>query len=392
MINDCLIMAGGSGTRLWPASSSKKPKQFLPAIKGGAESFFSLSLERALRIVSKNDGRVIVITGKIQLPFVIAACSKLSADEKKRLVLIPEPEAKNTAPAIACAIAYAGKTGGWDRTMLVLTSDHIIKPLNVFLRDSKIAAQYAERNKLVVFGISPSRPETGYGYIETAEKISAEETTGDVYTAASFHEKPDQETAEKFLASGKYFWNSGMFAFHCEFLAEEYRRLAGDTFRSFEKLKAPDKKSYTKTKGLCILDSWTGLKKAYNQTKSISFDYAIAEKCAQTVMIRAAFDWIDVGSWDDYARLLSAGSSAGFSAGSSADGYRSGDVFSTGTNNCFIDSDIPVAIAGVDDLIVVIRSGKDGTPPTALITKKGKTQLVRDLVEKIKQSGRTDIL
>jgi len=384
MINDCLIMAGGSGARLWPLSSSRKPKQFLPASKDGTGSFFSLSLKRAFHVVSGSGGKVIVITGKKQLPFAVSACAKLSADEKKRIVLIPEPEAKNTAPAIACAIAYAGNTGGWNRTMLVLTSDHIIKPLDVFLREIEIAEKYAEQNRLVVFGISPSCPETGYGYIETAERISAEIPAESVYEVASFREKPNRETAEKFLAAKKYFWNSGMFAFRCDFLSTEYRRLADDVFCSFEKLKAPDKKSYTKTKGLCVLDSWKGLKKAYNQAKNISFDYAIAEKCNQTVMIRAAFDWIDVGSWDDYARLLSDESSAG--------GSKSADVFTAGTDGCFVDSDIPVALAGVDDLIIVIRSGKDGTPPSALITKKGKTQLVRDIVEKIKQSDRADIL
>jgi mannose-1-phosphate guanylyltransferase/mannose-1-phosphate guanylyltransferase/mannose-6-phosphate isomerase len=161
-------------------------------------------------------------------------------------------------------------------------------------------------------------------------------------------------------------------------LAEEYRRLAADVSDPFENLKPPDKKSYTKTKGLCVLNDWVGLDKAYNQAKRISFDYAIAEKCAQTVMIRAAFDWIDVGSWDDYACLLSGKSAA--------------DVYTAGTDGCFVDSDIPVALAGVDDLIVVIRSGKDGSSPAALITRKGKTQLVRDIVEKIKQAGRTEIL
>jgi len=383
MINDCLIMAGGSGTRLWPASSSGKPKQFLPAAKDGIESFFSLSLERALRVVSEADGRVIVITGKTHLPFVDTACSKLGTAEKKRLVLIPEPEARNTAPAIACAIVYAGKTEGWNRTMLVLTSDHIIKPLDVFLKDLNLAAQYAEQNKLVTFGISPSGPETGYGYIETAEKLSAEKHAGDVYAVAAFREKPNRETAEQFLSSNKHFWNSGMFAFRCDFLAEEYRRLAADVFRSFENLPPPDKKSYTETKGLCVLDAWAGLDIAYNQAKRISFDYAIAEKCAQTVMIRAAFEWIDVGSWDDYAGLL---------AGNSPNSNTGADVYAAGADGCFVDSDIPVALAGVEDLIVVIRSGKDGSPPVALVTKKGKTQLVRDIVERIKQSGKTEIL
>ncbi len=262
--------------------------------------------------------------------------------------------------------------------MLVLTSDHIIKPLDIFINDSDSAARFAQQNKLVVFGISPTGPETGFGYIEAAENL-----TENVYNVAAFREKPNRETAERFFASKKYFWNSGMFAFHCDFLSEEYRRTAAAVNGPFENLKPPDKKSYTKIKGLCVLDKWAGLDKAYKQAKSISFDYAIAEKCTQTVMIRAAFDWIDIGSWDDYARLLSNDSSAGDTGK---------DVYDAGSNDCFVDSDIPVALAGVDDLIVVIRSGKDGSPPSALITKKGKTQLVRDIVEKIKQSDRKDIL
>jgi len=379
MINDCLIMAGGAGTRLWPASSSRKPKQFLPTAKNGTESFFSISLERAFRVVSENDGRVIVITGKTHLPFAVAACSKLSATEKKHLVLIPEPESKNTAPAIACAIEYAGRTCGWNRTMIVLTSDHIIKPLDAFLKDINIGAQFAEQDRLVVFGIPPLGPETGYGYIKTAGKLAE-----DVYAVDMFNEKPDLKTAEQFLASKKYFWNSGMFIFRCEFLAEEYRRLAADIINPFENLKSPDKKSYSKTKGLCVLDTWAGLDIAYNQANNISFDYAIAEKCSKTVMIRASYDWIDIGSWDDYACLLSGNSVT------NSDSVK--DVYTAGTSGCFVDSDIPVALAGVENLIVVIRSGKDGFPPAALITQKSKTQLVRDVVEKIKQTGGKNIL
>jgi mannose-1-phosphate guanylyltransferase len=243
-----------------------------------------------------------------------------------------------------------------------------------------VSAQFATLNQLVVFGISPSGPETGYGYIETAEKLA-----GNVFTVAAFREKPNRETAEQFFASKKYFWNSGMFAFGCEFLAEEYRRLAEDVSRPFERLNTPDKKSYTQMKGLCVLDTWTGLDQAYHQAKSISFDYAIAEKCTRTVMVRAAFDWIDVGSWDEYARLLS-GNSFGYNNTGT-------EVYAVGTgSNCFVDSDIPVALAGVEDLIVVIRSGTDGSPPAALITRKGKTQLVRDIVEQIKQADRTEIL
>jgi len=169
-----------------------------------------------------------------------------------------------------------------------------------------------------------------------------------------------------------------MFAFRCDFLAEEYRRLETDVISPFDNLKTPDKNSHSKIKELFVLDKWAGLDKAYKETKRISFDYAIAEKCAKTVMVRAAFDWIDIGSWDDYSRLISENSCA--------------DVYTAEAENCFVDSDIPVALAGVENLVVVIRSGKDGSTPSALITQKGKTQLVRDIVDKISQSDRKDIL
>jgi len=373
-------MAGGSGTRLWPASSSQKPKQFLPAAKGLSETFFSLSLERAFQVVEQNLGRVIVIAGKSHLPFVITACSSLSAAEKKRLVLIPEPQAKNTAPAIACAVAFSRKTGGQNNNMLVLTSDHIIKPPAVFTKNAATAALFAAQNRLVVFGIPPSRPETGYGYIKTAQKLDEE-----VYAVAEFQEKPDLKTAKKLAASKRFFWNSGMFAFNGEFLAEEFHRLAADVIHPFDRLQSPDKKSYAKTKGLQILNNWAGLDEAYRKTKNISFDYAIAVQCPRTVMVRAAFDWIDVGCWDEYARLLC--------DGSVSSGVTGTEVYAAGNcGGCFVDSDIPVALAGVEDLIVVIRTGKDGSPQAALIAKKGETQRVRDIVEQIKQADRMEIL
>jgi len=374
MFNDCLIMAGGCGTRLWPASSSAQPKQFLPAAKNSAETFFSLSLKRAFQVIAPDSGRVMVIAGSSHLPLVIAACASLSAAEKKRLVLIPEPRAKNTAPAIACALAYSGVTGGSNNTMLALTCDHIIKPPEAFIKDAAAAAQCAAQDRLVVFGIPPSRPETGYGYIKTAEKIAE-----GVYAVAQFQEKPDFKTAKKLAASKRYFWNSGMFAFNRAFLTDEFRRLAPDVIRPFDRLKAPDKSSYTKTKGLRILSDWDGLNAAYKKTTAISFDYTIAVPCPRAVMVRASFDWIDVGSWDEYARLLC--------DTSGAEVYAAGDC-----GGCFVDSDIPVALAGVKDLIVVIRAGKDGSPQAALIAKKGETQRVKDIVEQIKQAGRTDIV
>ena len=196
---------------------------------------------------------------------------------------------------------------------------------------------------------------------------------------AAFREKPNRETAAHFLASDRFFWNSGMFAFSIEYMRSEFNRLAPNVIAPFAKLKAPGVDAYRKTKGITTLTAWTGLENAYRKTTGISFDYAIAEQCSQTVMVKAAFDWIDIGNWEEYAKLV--GSAA-------SEVYRSPPE----NKNCFVDSDIPVSLAGVDDLIVVIRSGRDGSPPAALITRKGETQRVRDIVEQIKKAGRTDML
>jgi len=396
MFDDCLIMAGGSGTRLWPASSSKKPKQFLHVAKDRTETFFSLSLERAFHVIKEGTGKVIVIAGKTHIPFVIEACSALGAAEKKRLVLIPEPMAKNTAPAVACAVTYSRITGGHNRSMLVLTSDHIIGPMESFRKDAETAAFHAIAKdtpasgggRLVVFGIVPSRPETGYGYIETSGRPA-----DGVYNVTNFREKPDFDTAKKLAASKKHFWNSGMFAFGCNFIEEEYSRLAAPVIRPFARLEAPSAKSYSMTKGLRVLANWDGLEEAYRRTKAISFDYAIAVNCKNTVMVRSRFDWIDIGSWDEYARLTKTGGLFPADAAADVKAAAKGDVYTAGiSDSCFVDSDIPVALVGVDDLIVVIRSGHDGLPRAALVAKKGESQRVKEIVEQIKKTGKTEIL
>ena len=403
MFNDCIIMAGGAGTRLWPASTSLKPKQFLslpldaqPASGRRGEkalTFFSAAIERALAATGDSaDSHIVIIANRIHVNSIIEECSGLDAADRKRLVLIPEPLARNTAPAIACALLYIDwVSAGSERNILVLTSDHIIKPLNVFKTDANAAAAMAQADKLVVFGITPEKPETGYGYIEAAEALYVQPAENvkrkrryepEVYAVASFHEKPDLKKAEAFLAAKKYYWNSGMFAFSSKFLLDEFRRTAPDVFSPLSELMAPNERSHRTKKGLRILEEWDNLETAYEKVRAISFDYAIAEKCRSAVMVKAGFSWLDVGGWDEYARLA---------------GKSNAEVYATGKakETCFVDSDIPVALCGVEDLIVVVRSGNaggDGKQPVALISKKGETQKVKEIVEKIRASGRTELL
>ncbi|MDR2729431.1 MAG: mannose-1-phosphate guanylyltransferase [Treponema sp.] len=366
MFDDCVIMAGGSGTRLWPASSSRLPKQFLPAAQ--SKTFFYMALERAFAVTG-NKGSIIIITGKTHIDHVVKECAKFKSEDKKRVFVIGEPAAKNTAPAIACAMALS-KTFEAKRNMLVLTSDHIIKPLPVFKKNASLAEKYAGPGKLVVFGIKPERPETGYGYIETKKN-----SNDGAYTVKAFHEKPDPVTAKKYTADKRFFWNSGMFAFNTEYMTDCFHNLAPQVIEPFEKLKAPA--AYKITNGVKIVSKWPGLENSYKKTKRISFDYAIAENCKNSIMVYANFDWIDIGNWEEYAKIYN---------------KKETDIFNADGDSCYVDSDIPVALAGVEDLIVVIRSGKEGSPACALITRKGQTQKVRDIIELIKKSKRIDLL
>jgi mannose-1-phosphate guanylyltransferase len=281
--------------------------------------------------------------------------------------------ARNTAPALSCGGYYLEKTFNEDRLVLVLTSDHIINPLSDFVSDAKKAAEMAAKSYLTVFGIKPRSAETGYGYIEAASSI------GDgTFAVSAFKEKPDQQTAERYVAGGNFYWNSGMFAYSNRFMLEEMNNYSPLCSHPFSLLKKPDEKSYNiEEHGIALLSSWEGLDKAYTDAKAISFDYALTEKCGSVSMVASTFAWFDVGSWDEYARITKDAKS---------------DAFFFDAENNFVNSDIPVAICGVDDLIVVVRSGKDGNPPSVLITQKGKSQQVKNIVEEIKTQGRTELL
>jgi len=392
-------MAGGSGTRLWPASTSSRPKQLLsiPSISsnGGAHSknvksssFFAAALDHALTVTGDSgDNHVIIVAGRKHIDLILGECAKLDPREQKRLILIPEPVSKNTAPAIACALVYLDWiSAGSDRNVLILSSDHIIQPLNIFKTDVNAAVAMAQADKLVVFGIPIKKLVPGYGFIKTGEALSIPPDTRqsrrqyepEVFSVASFREKPDLKEMKN-AAAKNFFWNPGIYAFSSKFMLAEFRRRCPDVIDPFDKLLAPYQPSHKMRKGISILEDWAGLDAAYRKTGTISFENAIAEKCRATIMVKAGFSWSNVGSWDEYARLVKKSEAIVF-ATDKAD------------ESCFVDSDIPVALCGVEDLIVVVRSGKDGGPPAILISKKGETQRVREIVEKIKASKRTDLL
>ncbi len=378
MFTDIVIMAGGSGTRLWPASNSKVPKQFLSLPDGS--TFFGAALARAA--ATAPSGSIVVVAGASHVPHAVRAAAALPPAQRERVVIIPEPVGRNTAPAVACAAVYLNRAFGPGRRALVLTSDHVIGPIDAFRADAEAADALAAQGKLVVFGIPPRGPETGFGYIEAGDTADAGgKAPGRVFSVASFREKPDRATAEQFLASGKFTWNSGMFGFGCDFLIDQFKGLSPETIAPFEKLAAPTSDAYETKDGVKLLSRWKGMDEAYAAVKGISIDYAVAEKCRSTAVVAASFEWVDIGSWDEYARFIEKGGAAPKSP-----------VFAAGSSGCWVDSDLPVALCGVEDLIVVVRSGKDGSPPSVLVCRRGESQLVKEAVDRIKADGRADLL
>jgi mannose-1-phosphate guanylyltransferase len=168
-----------------------------------------------------------------------------------------------------------------------------------------------------------------------------------------------------------------MFAFTSSFILGEFRCHAPRVLDPFEALGVPGPGACRLEQGLRILDNWPGFAEAYAKTQAISFDYAIAEKCAALALVPSRFSWTDIGNWDEYARLLE---------------DTGAEVYCAGSGGCFVDSDIPVALCGVEDLIISVRSGKNGGVPLVLITRKGETQRIREIVEQIKAKGRTELL
>ncbi|GHV83622.1 hypothetical protein AGMMS50212_09620 [Spirochaetia bacterium] len=257
-------MAGGSGTRLWPSSTSHHPKQFLNIPGDKKNTFFNAALDRAVSVIEPaKGGRIIIIAGKEHKWHIEKICSLYNSNIKKCMYFIIEPSAKNTAPALALACIFAEITANKSRNMVVLTSDHIIEPESVWTKQACVLSEYTKKEGLAVFGIKPVKAETGYGYIEA--DMSNKDDKG-VLPVLSFREKPDSATAEKFIKSGNFFWNSGMFAFNTGFMLNEFKNNAGEVVLPFLKLQPPSKEDWDTAEGLNILKNMKGLQDAYNNT------------------------------------------------------------------------------------------------------------------------------
>ena len=357
MIDDILILAGGSGTRLWPASLSKFPKQYIK-VKGD-DSLLALTIKRSLAL--KPAGKIYIISLKSQMEELIKECAPFACTGK--IAVIPEPAARNTAPAIAIAVRALELMGKADSSLLVLPADHMIENIDKFKACVEKADVLSRKGHLVTFGIQPLYPETGYGYIEQGEA----ESTG--YIVKSFREKPDLETAKKFLADGKYLWNSGMFCFKGKTYWSELSKHSKEMTDAIGTVKTTGE--YSKD-GIQVLMDTPEVAEAYTKSPSNSIDYAVMEKSNLSAVVSADFDWNDIGSWDQFETLLA--------------GQEQKDVYQTGCRNTTVFSDIPVALCDVDDITVVIKNGK------ALICRKGSSQKVKEVRSQIEKAGRKELL
>ena len=320
-----VIMAGGTGSRLWPMSRELYPKQFLRMY--GRNSMLQETITR----LSGLDTCEPMVMCNEEHRFLVA--EQLRQLDKLSKNIILEPVGRNTAPAIALAALQATQNGD-DPLMLVLAADHIINNQAVFHKAIGIAEQYALADHLVTFGIVPSTPETGYGYIQRGEALTDGEHTP--YQVARFVEKPDRERAEAYLATGEYYWNSGMFMFRAKKYLSELEKFRPDILAACtEAVRHADDGN----------DFVSIPHDIFSACPDESVDYAVMEKTADAVVVGLDADWSDVGSWSALWEV---------SAKDEQGNVLSGDAWIHNSQNCYINSDEKlVAAIGVENLVIV---------------------------------------
>ncbi len=349
MVENVIIMAGGAGKRLWPASMGKRPKQFLHV--DGNVTLFRGTLDRAFNLGIS--GFVYVVTHEDHVDAAVEECRSLAQERRSRVVILAEPVARNTAPALALAAGRMILDGRNCESCLVMPADHLITAVEAFHSSVETASDEAQKGFIVPFGINPDGPATGYGYIESGDPAGAG------FEVLSFREKPDAQTARNYLSSGRYYWNAGLFTYRNDVFLEELALCSPEISRVFIK---PDEKWFVSRidDELRIYEPSEDLRTLYGNTPGISMDYAVMEKTKKIRMVKAGFDWNDVGSWDVIAEL---------------DAPTEAAVYSYQSDGNFVYSDRPVALCGVENLIVVVANNR------VMVCKKGMSQLVKDAAE-----------
>jgi len=356
-----VIMAGGVGSRFWPRSRERMPKQLMEM--AGGHTLIQNTVGRLNGFVAPEN--IFIVTNKLQKNAVIKQLPGIPVEN-----IICEPIGRNTATCIGLAAIFVSRLDP-DGVMVVLPSDHIVLDEEEFRRVLKVGVNAAhEQSSLITIGIQPTHPETGYGYIQIVddEQGTSKTPPQEIFKVKTFAEKPNLATAQKFIESGDFFWNSGMFIWRADVILKEIKHSLPELYDHLMSIEP--------SLGTPLLEQ--SIEHAYGLIRGISIDYAVMEKATNAYVIRGAFGWSDVGSWDEVYRL------------SSKDEHGNslhGKVISLNTNNCYVHTnDKLVATVGVDDLIIV------STGDALLICKRGASQDVKEIVDHIRRKQMNDYL
>jgi mannose-1-phosphate guanylyltransferase/mannose-6-phosphate isomerase len=329
-----VILSGGSGTRLWPLSTRERPKQFLDLV---GKPLFDATLDRVQRVAEGQSA--IIVTGGDQVASVEAALAGTNIDA----TLLIEPTGRNTAPAVIAAALVSDPAD----ILLVMPSDHLIADITAFVAAVEKAVALADEGSLVTFGIEPTRPETGYGYMETGDPVD------EGFRVARFKEKPDADEAARLASDGRHLWNSGMFVFAVSSLLAEADRQVPDIVQGVKASLPPGRGDR-----VTIGDEFSAV-------RSISIDHAVVEGAEEVAMVPLDAGWSDIGSWQSVWEL---------GDHDMAGNTLIGDVVAVDVLDSYVRAGSrTVAVAGLRDLVVV------ETPDVVLIVPREQSQLVRDL-------------
>jgi mannose-1-phosphate guanylyltransferase len=347
-----IILSGGSGTRLWPLSRKLHPKQFINLVNGT-----TLFQDTILRLPKDTADPLIICNEEHRF----LAAEQLRQIDKKSNGIILEPIGRNTAPAIALA-ALKFINNGEDPLLLVLSADHLIQNIDAFHQSIKTAEKLTEKDKLVTFGIVPDKAETGYGYI----RVDINNTT-DSYNIQSFTEKPNQEDAQKYLDSGNYLWNSGMFMFKASIYLQELEKFEPEILTACKKSCQTEYKD----KDFIRLNN-----DEFRQCPEKSVDYAVMEHTEGAMVVPLDADWSDIGSWDALWDAKNKDKDGNVSEG---------DVILDEVKNTYAhSSNRLVSVIGVSDLVIV------DTQDALLVADKKYSQNIKNVVNQLKKSGRSE--
>jgi mannose-1-phosphate guanylyltransferase len=348
-----LIMAGGGGTRFWPRSRSSRPKQFLSF--SGDDSLLRATVKRLAGLVPPD--RTLVITG--------AAQAQLAREHTGLPIasIIGEPDKRDTAACIGLGALVARQLRE-DAVLLVLAADHLIGPTDAFQSCMRRAADLAAQHQAIVtVGLRPTRPATGFGYIEFDRRL--DDLQPAAFAVKTFHEKPDGETASMFIRAGRFLWNSGIFVFTVPVILDAIKTHMPDLYAGLMRIRDPR--------------SAAELRAVYPSLVKMSIDYGVLEKAGNQIVVEAGFQWDDVGTFDAIARYATPDAQGNASRG---------DVVALDSRGNLVDNDAKgvVVLSGVSDLLVV------RTDDVVLIMPRRNSEAVKDLVERLRHEGRTDIL